>query len=141
MQIVVQVQLKSQSKLSFFSPFFKSFLLFLYSNVLLYYDYDFFMCWMTQIWPPWPWPLGFEHETSIRLSPMLNLIFILVLSKIQRFLIFLWIFKGILNIQYGRRDLDLKTGADLDVVLSDISFFFGKQKPCSYIEMQRFLEL
>jgi hypothetical protein len=49
---------------------------------------------------------------------MLYSIFVPVLRKIKRFLIFLWIFEGFLNIQYGRRDLDLwdiKTPTPLSV--------------------------
>jgi hypothetical protein len=71
------------------------------------FSMNFYVFRMTQIWPLWPWPLGYEHKTSIRLSLMFYLVFTPVLRKMQWFLIFLWIFKDILNIQYSRRDLDL----------------------------------
>jgi hypothetical protein len=52
-----------------------------------------FYVFRTQILPPWPWPLRYEHETLIGLLPMFYLVFIPVLRKIKLFLIFLWIFK------------------------------------------------
>jgi hypothetical protein len=70
---------------------------------------NFYVYQLTQVRPPWPWPLENQNETSVVLLPMFHSVFIPIFRMMCQFLIILWIFTGILNIQYSRRDLDLWT--------------------------------